>query len=115
MSVIEEFNSVVFVSEQLSRLMVNAAQELAQRVVSQCAEHYNFDSMEAIRLLGLENVKLVRKPTGKTVEKRASKPKVVVAKPSFPLPFNGLSKQILWFVGIIVLLHIIWLKWQSDL
>ena len=89
MSVIEEFNSVVFVSEQLSRLMVNAAQELAQRVVSQCAEHYNFDSMEAIRLLGLENVKLVRKPTGKTVEKRTAKPKVMVAKPAFPLPFNG--------------------------
>lgn len=84
-----EFNATVFVSEQLSRLMVNAAQELAQRAVSQCAEHYNFDAMEAIRFLGLENIKLERKPTGKTVEKRASKPKVVVAKPTFPLPFNG--------------------------
>jgi hypothetical protein len=84
-----EFNAVVFVSEQLSRLMVNAAQELAQRAVSECAEHYNFDASEAIRFLGLENIKLERKPTGKTVEKRASKPKVMVAKPAFPLPFNG--------------------------
>ena len=84
-----EFNATVFVSEQLSRLMVNAAQELAQRAVSQCAEHYNFDASEAIRFLGLENIKLERKPTGKTVEKRAPKPKVLVAKPAFPLPFNG--------------------------
>ena len=76
-------------SEQLNRLMVNAAQELAQRAVSECADRYNFDAMEAIRCLGLENIKVERKPSGKMVEKRMSKPKVVVQKPSFPLPFNG--------------------------
>ena len=89
MSAIVEFNASVFVSEQLNRLLVNAAQELAQRAVSQCAEQYNFDAEEAIRLLGLQSVKLERKPTGKTVEKRAPKPKVVVVKPAFPLPYNG--------------------------
>ena len=83
------FNATVFMSEQLNRLMVNAAQELAQRAVSECADRYNFDAMEAIRFLGLENIKVERKPTGKTVEKRAAKPKVMVAKPAFPLPFNG--------------------------
>ena len=83
------FNATVFMSEQLSRMMVNAAQELAQRAVSECADRYNFDAMEAIRCLGLENIKVERKPSGKMVEKRASKPKVVVAKPAFPLPFNG--------------------------
>lgn len=83
------FNATVFVSEQLNRLLVNAAQELAQRAVSSCADRYNFDADEAIRFLGLENMKVERKPTGKTVEKRAPKPKVVVAKPAFPLPFNG--------------------------
>ena len=83
------FNATVFMSEQLNRLMVNAAQELAQRAVSECADRYNFDAMEAIRCLGLENIKVERKPSGKMVEKRMSKPKVVVLKPSFPLPYNG--------------------------
>ena len=83
------FNAAVFVSEQLNRLMVNAAQELASRVVTECGSRYNFDSEEAIRLLGLNYIKLERKSTGKTVEKSAPKAKVQVLKPSFPLPFNG--------------------------
>ena len=83
------FNATMFMSEQLNRLMVNAAQELAQRAVSECADRYNFDAMEAIRCLGLENIKVERKPSGKMVEKRMSKPKAVVLKPAFPLPFNG--------------------------
>jgi len=78
------FNANVFVSEQLNRLMVNAAQELAQRAVSACAEQYNFDAEEAIRLLGLRNVKLERK-----VLKSEKKAKVVMPKPRFPLPYNG--------------------------
>jgi len=83
------FNASVFVSEQLNRLIVNAAQELANRVVTECGSRYNFDSEEAIRLLGLNYIKLERKPTGKTVEKSTPKAKVMVAKPAFPLPFNG--------------------------
>ena len=83
------FNASVFVSEQLNRLMVNAAQELASRVVTECGSRYNFDSEEAIRLLGLNYIKLERKSTGKSVDKSAPKAKVMVAKPTFPLPFNG--------------------------
>lgn len=83
------FNATVFVSEQLNRLIVNTSQELATRVVTECGSRYNFDSEEAIRLLGLNYIKLERKPTGKTVEKSAPKAKVMVAKPAFPLPFNG--------------------------
>jgi len=82
------FESAVYVNEQLNRLMVNAAQELAQRSVKACAEHYNFDASEALRFLGLENVKLARAkpidPSGKP-----KKEKVVVAKPAFPMPYNG--------------------------
>ena len=78
------FNASVFVSEQLNRMMMNAAQELAQRAVSACAEQYNFDAEEAIRLLGLRNVKLERK-----VLKGEKKAKVVIPKPKFPLPYNG--------------------------
>jgi hypothetical protein len=85
----EMFNATVFVSEQLNRLIVNAAQELANRVVTECGSRYNFDSEEAIRLLGLNYIKLERKSTGKTVEKSTPKAKVMVAKPTFPLPYNG--------------------------
>jgi hypothetical protein len=84
-----EFNATVFVSEQLNRLMVNAAQELANRVVVECGSRYNFDSEEAIRLLGLNFIKLERKSTGKTVEKSTPKTKVVSVKSAFPLPYNG--------------------------
>ncbi len=81
-------NASVFVSEQLNRLMVNTAQELAQRAISACAEHYNFDAEEAIRLLGLRNVKLERKD-GSVALKGEKKEKVVIAKPKLPLPYNG--------------------------
>jgi len=81
----QQFNASVIISEQLNRLMVNAAQELAQRAVSACAEHYNFDAEEAIGLLGLNNVKLERKnAVVNEDEKKANNP-----KPKFPLPYNG--------------------------
>lgn len=86
MSSIMNFESAVYVNEQLNRLMVNAAQDLAQRSIKACAEHYNFDAEEALRLLGLINVKLAR---AKPIENKPKKEKVVVAKPAFPMPYNG--------------------------
>ena len=80
------FESVVYVNEQLNRLMVNAAQDLAQRSIKACAEHYNFDVEEAVRLLGLVNVKVVR---ARPVDEKPKKVKVIVAKTAFPMPYNG--------------------------
>ena len=80
------FESAVYINEQLNRLMVNAAQDLAQRSIKACAEHYNFDAEEAVRLLGLVNVKLNR---ARPVEVKSKKEKVVVAKSAFPMPYNG--------------------------
>ena len=80
------FESVVYVNEQLNRLMVNAAQDLAQRSIKACASHYNFDAEEAQRLLGLVNVKVVR---ARPVDEKPKKVKVVVAKAAFPMPYNG--------------------------
>jgi len=80
------FESAVYINEQLNRLMVNAAQDLAQRSIKACAEHYNFDAEEAQRLLGLMNVKLSR---ARPVEEKPKKVKVVVAKAAFPMPYNG--------------------------
>lgn len=80
------FESAVYVNEQLNRLMVNAAQDLAQRSIKACAEHYNFDAEEAVRMLGLVNVKLSR---ARPVEGKPKKVKVIVAKAAFPMPYNG--------------------------
>ena len=80
------FESAIYVNEQLNRLMVNAAQDLAQRSIKACAEHYNFDGEEAVRLLGLVNVKLNR---ARPVDEKPKKVKVVVAKAAFPMPYNG--------------------------
>jgi len=85
MSAISQFNATMFVSEQLNRMMINCAQELAQRAVKSCGEHYNFDSEEAIRLLGLMNIKVDRKMPEKKL--KVSKEKAM--KMAFPLPYNG--------------------------
>jgi len=74
----------MYISGELERQMVNAAKDLAQRAIMACGEKYNFDGSEAIRLLGLSNVKVERQ---KPVTEK--KPKEVVAKASFPLPYNG--------------------------
>ena len=75
----------VIVSEQMNRMMLNCAQELALNCVRECASRYNFDAEEAIRFLGLESVKLERKMPAQ----KEKKEKVRVMKPAFPLPYNG--------------------------
>ena len=81
-----EFNASVFISEQLNRMIINAAQDLAKRSVAECAARYNFDAEDAFKLLGLQNVRMERsKPLA---PKKAPKEKAV--KAAFPLPFNGL-------------------------
>ena len=80
------FESAVYVNEQLNRLMVNAAQDLAQRSIKACASYYNFDAEEAQRLLGLMNVKLSR---ARPVDEKPKKVKIIVAKAAFPMPYNG--------------------------
>ena len=77
------------VSEQLSRQLVNTAQDLAIRSVRICGSKYNFDAEEAIRFLGLGVVKLERKVPLK--EKPAKGP--VPPKAAFPLPYNGVAND----------------------
>ena len=84
---IEMFNASVYVSEQLNRQLVNMAQDLAHRCVTECANHYGFDAEEAIRLLGLAMLKMERKAPVKAKMSKATK--VSGPKPAFPLPYNG--------------------------
>jgi hypothetical protein len=83
------FEASVFVSDQLTRLMVNASQDLAQRCVTECAQRYGFDAEEAIRHLGIHMIKLERKASGTKTMKKVKAPKEKVVKPAFPLPYNG--------------------------
>jgi len=81
------FDAHVMVTEQMERLIVNAAQELAKRAINACASHYNFDGEEASRLLNLNDVRVSRRKEMK--ERKEKKAKVVVSKSKFPLPYSG--------------------------
>lgn len=74
----------LYISSELERQMVNCAKELAQKAIIACGCEYKFDGTEAIRVLGLENIKVARKKS--IVEKRV---KEVKSRASFPLPYNG--------------------------
>ena len=84
-AIMSNFNAAVFVSEQLNRMIINAAQELAQRAVTECANKYDFDATEAIKLLGLQNIKVERNRP----EKATKAPKEKVVKAAFPMPYTG--------------------------
>lgn len=87
MSAAIEFNAQMYVSEQLTRQLVNTTQDVAIRCVNVLAEKYNFDANEAIQMLGLLMIKLERKAPEKV--KVAKTAKVTAAKSAFPLPYNG--------------------------
>jgi flagellar biosynthesis GTPase FlhF len=74
-------------SEELTRRVAQVAQDLAYRAISECGVMYGFDSSEAIRHLGLESVSVRRDSSRKASS--SSLKKVLVVKPSFPLPYNG--------------------------
>jgi hypothetical protein len=71
--------------------MSSIASELSMRVVSECASRYNFDGDEAIRLLGLSDIKIINVDRVERVERKRAVKRVksIVAKPAFALPYNG--------------------------
>ena len=89
-----EFNASMVITELLSKTLENSAKELASRCIKECALRHGFDATEEIRLLGLENLSLIKKQmakkSGPKAEKK-SKPKgekKQKEKISIPLPFN---------------------------
>ncbi len=82
-----EFNAQMYVSEQLTRQLVNTTQDVTIRCVQVLAEKFNFDADEAIQMLGLSMIKLERKMPEKA--KVAKAVKVVAPKSAFPLPYIG--------------------------
>jgi hypothetical protein len=94
-----EFNASISVTELLMKTLENCAKDLAQRCIREASQRHGFDADEEIRLLGLENLSVIRKQMAKvggskekpTKDKKDKKePKVKASptiKPSFPLPF----------------------------
>ncbi len=81
------FNAQLFVSEQLTRQLINTSQDVTVQCIKHLASHYGFDYDEAIRMVGIDMIKLERKAPVKT--KGAKTVKVVAPKSAFPLPYNG--------------------------
>ena len=87
------FNANISVTTLLTKTLENVAKELASRCIAECAARHGFDAETEIRLLGLENLSLIKKEMSKksgskkgvTVAKAAKAPKE--KKSSIPLPF----------------------------
>jgi hypothetical protein len=92
-----EFNASISVTELLMKTLENCAKDLAQRCIREASKRHGFDADEEIRLLGLENLSVIRKQMAKSNKKPEEKqtkdkkePKVKSSptiKPSFPMPF----------------------------
>lgn len=78
--------SSINVSEKVNGELLKICQEVAYKAVNYCAEKYNFNGEEACRELGLYSMKV---EVSKKVKVTKEKANVTVAKPTFPLPYNG--------------------------
>lgn len=83
-----EFNAQLFVSEQLSRQLVNTTQDVAMRCVRYLAEKFHFDAEKEMENLGLNMIKIERKSIVKSKEMKSKKMEKK-EKTAFPLPYNG--------------------------
>ena len=80
------FNASVEVTEVVLRSLENVSKELAKRCILECASRHSFDADEELRILGLDNVTVIRKKKSVIKEKQ-----VISDKPKFCLPFLSIS------------------------
>lgn len=85
---VETFAPTVSVTELWMKTLENTTKDFGVRVVNALAEKYNFSQEEAIKVLGLENMSLIRKQMAKKEKKekpaKADKADVI-------LPFSATS------------------------
>jgi len=87
------FNASIQVTELLTKTLENVAKDLASRCIRECAQRHGFNADEEIRILGLENLSLIRKQMAKkSVSKGEKKPRDSKLNPKekksvFPMPF----------------------------
>ena len=86
------FNASIIITDLLGKTLENCAKELATRCIKEIASRHDFDADEEIRLLGLENLNLIRKQMAKksgSKKEKAVKGAPKEKKSSFPLPFES--------------------------
>jgi chemotaxis protein histidine kinase CheA len=91
------FNASVTVTELLMKTLENVSKELASRCIREVSVRHNLNAEEEIRILGLENLSLIRKEmkrksvtasgSGSVKKEKVKKEKKVVEKPSVIMPF----------------------------
>jgi hypothetical protein len=105
------FNASVAVTELLTKTLENVSKDLASRCIKECGLRYGFNSDEAIRELGLENLTLLKKKMSrKSVsvsssmssssndkkekkEKKLKEKEEKEEKSKLPMPFVGKSED----------------------
>lgn len=89
----ETFNASITVTDLLMKTLENASRDLAVRCIEQCASKYGFDSAEAVRVLGLQNMTLIRKEMAKRTPKAQKEKRVEKKEAKFPFPFVASEVQ----------------------
>jgi hypothetical protein len=95
----ESFNARIEVTELLTKTLENVSKDLASRCIKECGLRYGFNSDEAIRELGLENLSLLKKKMSRkgvgvsSKEKKEKKEKELEEGLRFPMPFVRKSED----------------------
>ena len=80
------FNASIQVTELLTKTLENVAKDLAIRCILEASNRHGFCADDEIRILGLENLSLIRKQMVKKSGCKEKKSKMS-CEPKFPLPF----------------------------
>ena len=89
----KSFVSEITISEKLLDLMREVSRDLAMRAVIECGTLYNFSGDEAVRTLGLCEVKVSTSKGKSSRVVMSREKKVKKSKASFPLPFLGVLDE----------------------
>ena len=100
-----QFNASIQVTELLMKTLENVAKDLASRCVTEVANRHGLNAEEEIRVLGLENLALIRKQMAKKsatkVNSKGRKEKIVKEKKSvFPMPFIAENVDVVGCQGL---------------
>ena len=85
------FNASIIVTDLLMKTLENAAKDLVLKCITEAGNRHGFDAEEELKVLGLENLLLLRKKmakkTGKSSEPKKVREPKAPKEAAFPLPF----------------------------
>lgn len=83
------------IKSHITKSLETACESVVKDAVSILSKHYEFDTAEALRLVGVVSAKCVEPTKRKKAEKSSAAPK----KPTIPLPWTGVEKEE-WCYGL---------------